>query len=214
MFVRVELFLCICVSVNLFFLIFSLHLWIFYLLQICIERLCESLRRVWFPCVVVQKPSETGFIIGVEFEKQDSNIILILLELSGFDELIGFKSCVEEECCDIDEAKLWYGRRIQSKMMGFEEKISLMTATMVGSKGLLSYILETSCVDVNQACDLDGLLHFVLLLLWIFLLQLRLLSSCLMLLHFICLVAYCWLCIVKLVHFILAISLLYSSNCI
>ncbi|KAK9989534.1 hypothetical protein SO802_029773 [Lithocarpus litseifolius] len=114
---------------------------------------------------MVQKPSETGFIIGIEFEKQDSNIILILLELSGFDGLIGFKSCVEEECCDIDEAKLWYGRRIRSKMMGFEEKISLMTATMVGSKGVLSYILETSCVDVNQACGLDGLLHFILLLL-------------------------------------------------
>ena len=58
---------------------------------------------------MVQKPSETGFIIGVEFEKQDSNIILILLELSGFDELIGFKSCVEEECCDIDEANCGMG---------------------------------------------------------------------------------------------------------
>ena len=98
---------------------------------------------------MVQKPSEIGFIIGVEFEKQESNIILIFLELSSFNELIGFKSCVEEECHDIDEANLWYGRRIQSKMVGFEEKISLMTATMVGSKGVLSYILETSCVDVN-----------------------------------------------------------------
>ena len=114
---------------------------------------------------MVQKPAETGFIIGIELEKQDSNIILILLELSGFDELIGFKSCVEEECHDIDEANLWYGRRIGSKMMGFEEKTALMTSIMVGSKSVLSYILETSCVDVNQACGLDGLLHFILLLL-------------------------------------------------
>ena len=108
MFIRVER-----VFVNLFFLICSLHfliqekhLWIFCLLQICIEKLCEDLRRVWFRCAVVQKPAETGFIIGIELEKQDSNIILILLELSGFDELIGFKSCVEEECHDIDEANL------------------------------------------------------------------------------------------------------------
>ena len=41
---------------------------------------------------MVQKPSEIGFIIGNEFEKQESNIILIFLELSGFDELIGSKS--------------------------------------------------------------------------------------------------------------------------
>ena len=83
MFIRVELFFCVCVFVNLFFLICSLHyliqeqhLRIFYLLQICIERLCEGLRRVWFPCAVVQKHSETGFIIGVEFDKQDSSIRL------------------------------------------------------------------------------------------------------------------------------------------
>mgnify|MGYP006972293642 FL=1 len=47
-----------------------------------------------------QKPSEIGFIMGVEFEKQDSNIISIFLELSGFDDLIGFKSSVAEECHD------------------------------------------------------------------------------------------------------------------
>ena len=69
---------------------------------------------------MVQKPSEIGFIIGIEFEKQESNIILIFLELSGFDELIGFQKCVEEECHEIDEANLSYGRRIGSKMIGFE----------------------------------------------------------------------------------------------
>ena len=49
------------------------------------------------------------------------------------------------------------------KYDGFEEKTALMTATMFGSKGVLNYILETSCVDVNQACGLDGLSapHFV-----------------------------------------------------
>ncbi|KAK9989505.1 hypothetical protein SO802_029744 [Lithocarpus litseifolius] len=106
------------------------------------------------------KPSETGFVMGTEFEKQDSNIISIFLELLGFDDLIGFKSSMEE-CHYINEGSLWYGRRIGSKMMGFKEKIALMTATMFGSKGVLNYILETSCVDVNQACGLNGLLHFL-----------------------------------------------------
>ena len=71
-------------------------------------------------------------------------------------------------------------------MMGFKEKIALMTATMFGSQGVLNNILETSCVDVNQACGLDGLLHFILLLLWTLLFQVWLLSSCLKLsaLHF------------------------------
>ena len=62
---------------------------------------------------------------------------------------------------------------------GFEEKTALMTATMFGSKGVLNYILETSCVDVNQACGLDGLLHLILFLLRTLLFQVRLLSSCL-----------------------------------
>nr|POF01771.1 zinc finger ccch domain-containing protein 47 [Quercus suber] len=69
-----------------------------------------------------QKPSEIGLITGVEFEKQDSNIISIFLELSCFDDLIGFKSSVEEECHDIDEASLWYGRRIGSKMMDLKRR--------------------------------------------------------------------------------------------
>ena len=69
-----------------------------------------------------RKPSKTGFIMGIEFEKQDSDIISNFLELLGFDDLIGFKSSMEEECRDIDEASLWYRRRIGSKMMGFKEK--------------------------------------------------------------------------------------------
>ncbi|KAF3973811.1 hypothetical protein CMV_002779 [Castanea mollissima] len=108
----------------------------------------------------------TGFIMGNEFEKQDSDIISNFLELLGSDDLIGFKSSTEEECHDIDEASLWYKRRIGSKMMGFKEKTTLMIATMFESKGVLNYILETSFVDVNQASGLDRLLHFILFLLW------------------------------------------------
>ena len=79
------------------------------------------------------KPSETGFIMGSEFEKQDSNIISIFLEFLGFDDLIGFKSSLEEECHYINEGSLWYGRRIGSKMMGFKGKTALVTTTMFGS---------------------------------------------------------------------------------
>nr|POE67651.1 zinc finger ccch domain-containing protein 66 [Quercus suber] len=102
-----------------------------------------------------------GFIMGSEFEKQDNNIISIFLELLGFDDIIGFKSSMEEECHYFNKGSLWYGRRIGSKMMGFKEKIALMTANMFGSKGVLNYVLETSCVVVNQACGLNGLLHFL-----------------------------------------------------
>ena len=97
--------------------------------------------------------------MGSEFEKQDSNIISIFLEFLGFDDLIGFKSSMEEECHYINEGSLWYGRRIGSKMMGFKGKTALVTATMFGSKGVLNYVLETRCVDVNLACGLNGLLH-------------------------------------------------------
>ena len=107
------------------------------------------------------KPSETGFIMGSEFEKQDSNIISIFLEFLGIDDLIGFKSSLEEECHYINEGSLWYGRRIGSKMMGFKGKTALVIATMFGSKCVLNYVLETSCVDVNLACGLNGFLYFL-----------------------------------------------------
>ena len=125
--------------------------------------------------------------MGIEFEKQDSDIISNFLELLGFDGLIGFESSMEEECHDIDEASLCYRRRIGSKMMGFKQKTALMNATMFESKGVLNYILETSFIDVNQASGLDGFQHFILLLLWTLLSKVRLLNSCLKLsaLHFV-----------------------------
>ena len=73
------------------------------------------------------------------------NIISKFLELLGFDDLTGFKSDLEKECHDIDEPRLWYGRRIGFKDDGFEEKTALMTATMLVSEVVLNYILETSC---------------------------------------------------------------------
>lgn len=80
----------------------------------------------------------------------------LLLELSAANDLIGFRTAVEEEGRDVDETSFWYGRRIGSKKMGFEERTPLMIAAMFGSKEVLNYILATNRVDVNRACGSDG----------------------------------------------------------
>ena len=77
--------------------------------------------------------------MGSEFEKQDINIISIFLELLRFDDLIGFKSCMEEECHYIDEGSLWYGRRIGSKMMGFKEKMMGFCTSFCCCRGLCHF---------------------------------------------------------------------------
>ena len=87
--------------------------------------------------VLSGKPRETGFIMGSEFE-QDSNIILIFLGLLRFDDLIGFKSCMEEDCHYIDEGSLWYGR-IGSKMMGFKEKMMGFYSSFCCCRGLCHF---------------------------------------------------------------------------
>ncbi|XP_057955144.1 zinc finger CCCH domain-containing protein 66 [Malania oleifera] len=90
--------------------------------------------------------------MGSEFH----NKLSVLLELSASDDLIGFRSAVEGEGHDVDEAGLWYGRRLGSKKMGFEERTPLMIAAMFGSKQVLNYILETGNIDVNRASESDG----------------------------------------------------------
>jgi|UniRef100_A0A2N9HPG5 hypothetical protein len=105
-----------------------------------------------------RKPSQAGFIMAGGFEKQEGlqPRFSVLLELSASDDLARFKSAVEEEGIDVDESSLWYGRGNGSKKMGFDERTPLMIAAMFGSKGVLNYILETGCVDVNRACGSDG----------------------------------------------------------
>ena len=82
--------------------------------------------------------------------------ISVLLEFSATDDLIGFRSAVEEDGHDIDEASLWYGRVFGSKKMGYEERTPLMVAAMFGSLNVLSYIVHSGRVDVNRACGSDG----------------------------------------------------------
>ncbi|KAL2332964.1 hypothetical protein Fmac_014177 [Flemingia macrophylla] len=82
--------------------------------------------------------------------------ISALLEFSATDDVVAFKDAVEKEGLGVDEVGLWYGRRVGSKELGFEERTPLMIAAMFGSKRVLSYILGTGCVDVNRACGSDG----------------------------------------------------------
>ncbi|KAK7321354.1 hypothetical protein VNO77_31918 [Canavalia gladiata] len=104
-----------------------------------------------------RKPSQTG---GVVMEDEYGieglhNKISALLEFSAADDVIGFKDAVEKEGCDVDEVGLWYGRRIGSKKIGYEERTPLMVASMFGSLGVLSYICGTGRVDVNRASGSD-----------------------------------------------------------
>ncbi|KAI8006351.1 Zinc finger CCCH domain-containing protein 66 [Camellia lanceoleosa] len=80
----------------------------------------------------------------------------VLLELSAADDLAGFRFAVEDEGFGVDETSLWYGRKIGSKKMGFEERTPLMIASMYGSTQVLKYIIETGKVDLNRACGSDG----------------------------------------------------------
>ncbi|KAK9279258.1 hypothetical protein L1049_012936 [Liquidambar formosana] len=105
-----------------------------------------------------RKLCSAGSAMEGDFQKQEGfcEKFSVLLELAASDDLVGFRSAVEEEGRDVDEISLWYGRRIGSKKMGFEERTPLMIAAMFGCKDVLSYILETSSVNVNGACGSDG----------------------------------------------------------
>ncbi|TYJ31139.1 hypothetical protein E1A91_A06G177500v1 [Gossypium mustelinum] len=80
----------------------------------------------------------------------------ILLELAASDDLVAFKSEVEEKGLDFGEASFWYGRRIGLRKMGFEERTPLMIAAMFGSIEILKYIIGSGKIDVNRACGSDG----------------------------------------------------------
>ncbi|XP_010505737.1 PREDICTED: zinc finger CCCH domain-containing protein 29-like [Camelina sativa] len=77
-----------------------------------------------------------------------------LLEFAACDDLSSFKREIEEKpSVEIDEAGLWYCRRVGLKKMGFEERTPLMVAAMYGSMEVLSYIIATGRSDVNRVCS-------------------------------------------------------------
>nr|AUS89405.1 salt-inducible zinc finger 1 [Sesuvium portulacastrum] len=109
-----------------------------------------------------RKVTSVGLVMEESNEVQKKDLVganqtsSLLLELSATDDIEGFKHAVEEEGYDVDEAGVWYGRRLGSKKMGFEERTPLMVAAMFGCKDVLNYILGKSHVDVNRACGSDG----------------------------------------------------------
>ena len=129
------------------------HLWV----SFCRTRLCGGHKEKELSMCSGSKRKLCPTMEG-EVRKQESFCynISVLLESSAANDLIGFRTAVEEEGHDVDEACFWYGRRIGSKKMGFEERTPLMIAAMFGSKEVLNYILETNRVDVNRACGSDG----------------------------------------------------------
>ncbi|XVF40717.1 hypothetical protein PTKIN_Ptkin01aG0137200 [Pterospermum kingtungense] len=80
----------------------------------------------------------------------------VLLELAASDDLVAFKTEVEEKGLDLGRASFWYGRRLGSRNMGFEERTPLVIASMFGSIDVLKYIIGSGRVDVNRACGTDG----------------------------------------------------------
>ncbi|KAB2080811.1 hypothetical protein ES319_A05G091800v1 [Gossypium barbadense] len=105
-----------------------------------------------------RKPTQTCLTMEGESRKEDEvpQKFSVLLELSASNDLIGFKIAVEEGGHDMDEAGLWYGRRLGSKKMGFEERTPLLIASLFGSQDVVNYIVERGRVDVNRACGSDG----------------------------------------------------------
>ncbi|EXB88399.1 Zinc finger CCCH domain-containing protein 29 [Morus notabilis] len=93
-----------------------------------------------------------------EFQKRNDGFLSEsseLLEFAASDDLDAFKSALEEKGFGVDEASFWYGRRLGSSKMGFEERTPLMMAAMFGSTKVLKYIFESGKVDVNRSCGSD-----------------------------------------------------------
>lgn len=108
--------------------------------------------------VTKQKPSSVDSVMeNNETDKQKKTLsnLSVLLELSASDDLAGFKTAMEEDGLAIDQPSSWYGRRIGSRKMTFEDRTPLMVAAMFGSKNVLGYILESGLVDVNRSCGSD-----------------------------------------------------------
>uniref|UniRef100_A0A7C8ZSB8 C3H1-type domain-containing protein n=1 Tax=Opuntia streptacantha TaxID=393608 RepID=A0A7C8ZSB8_OPUST len=104
-----------------------------------------------------RKVSTCGMVMESEVQKIGANqVSSLLLELAATNDLNGFKHAVEDEGHGVDEVGLWYGRRVGSNKMGFEERTPLMIAAMFGSLDILKYILQKGSVDVNRACGSDG----------------------------------------------------------
>ncbi|KAL2317122.1 hypothetical protein Fmac_030998 [Flemingia macrophylla] len=116
--------------------------------------------RIWDMCSDSKsKLSSPSLIMESNIQKQTLDGLYnfsVLLELAASDDFEAFKREVDEKGLDVNEAGLWYGRRIGSKKMGSETRTPLMIASLFGSTKVLKYILEAVSVDVNTVCGSDG----------------------------------------------------------
>lgn len=95
--------------------------------------------------------------IAMGDDEQSHLKFTLLLESAASNDLSGFKSLIEEEGLDtVDRSGLWYGRRLGTTKMGFEERTPLMIAALFGSKEIVDYIISTGLADVNRSCGSDG----------------------------------------------------------
>lgn len=132
-------------------LLVQLSAYLNYLLPLQIYLMCRGPKT---------EPCPSNLVMEAELQGQKGDLgcrtCSKLLELSASDDLAGFVAEVEEKGCDANELSFWYGRRIGSKKMGFEERNALLMASMFGSTKVLKYLIETGKLDVNKACGSDG----------------------------------------------------------
>ncbi|XVE52484.1 hypothetical protein DITRI_Ditri02bG0125900 [Diplodiscus trichospermus] len=101
----------------------------------------------------------SSFVMEGELQEPKAGALCkcsVLLELAASDDLVALRTEVAEKGLDLGEASFWYGRKIGSRKMGFEERTPLIIAAMFGSVRVLKYIIGSGKNDVNRACGTDG----------------------------------------------------------
>lgn len=83
-------------------------------------------------------------------------MVSILLDFAAADDLQGFKNAVDSGL-PVNGSGLWYGSRIGSRKMAYEERTPLMVAALYGSINVLRYILSRAEEsDTNRIAGSDG----------------------------------------------------------
>ncbi|GAB4827608.1 hypothetical protein Ancab_034491 [Ancistrocladus abbreviatus] len=101
--------------------------------------------------------------MGAQKENQNDGVVFasnlnssILLEFAALGDVDSFKQAVEETGGEIDQLGVWYGRRIGSKKMSYDQRTPLMIAALYGNAKVVEYIINSGKVDVNRIAGSDG----------------------------------------------------------
>ncbi|KAL0346563.1 UNVERIFIED_CONTAM: Zinc finger CCCH domain-containing protein 56 [Sesamum calycinum] len=89
--------------------------------------------------------------LSVETEDSFSS----LLEFAANNDIEAFRRSIELDLSAVDEAGLWYVRKIGSKQITQEERTPLMVAATYGSVDVLKLIVALPEVDLNRSCGQD-----------------------------------------------------------